>query len=283
MWLEHLKQPERVLRACRDLLTPTGRLLISVPNVGYCGLIAELMQGEFEYRPEGLLDRTHLRFFTRRSLARFLESEGWSIATWQTVTRVLSGSEFRVPFDLLPPSVSRHLLAIPDAMTYQFVVDATPQPVPAQLPLPMAPAEPVGQALFSAELFLGHAGDYTQDGKLVARGVIGQMRQVLMLPLGRRGAPLVLDPARSGGSSRLPPPVSTDLEGRRRHDALAGAARPRQQRVARCRAHPAVAVAPTVAGGLAAAGAAVRRRSLDRAADRGVGARRLRRAARGLA
>ena len=70
--LEHLRKPERILDACRQLLSPTGQLLISVPNAGYCGLVAELMQGEFLYREEGLLDKTHLRFFTRRSLQRFL-------------------------------------------------------------------------------------------------------------------------------------------------------------------------------------------------------------------
>ncbi|MBA4003678.1 MAG: glycosyl transferase family 2, partial [Delftia sp.] len=68
--LEHLRQPERILAACRKRLTPEGRLLISVPNAGYSGLVAELLHGEFRYREEGLLDRTHLRFFTRRSLSR---------------------------------------------------------------------------------------------------------------------------------------------------------------------------------------------------------------------
>ena len=59
--------------AVSKLLKPGGRLITSVPNAGYCGLIAELIQGEFRYRPEGLLDNTHLRFFTRKSLNRFFE------------------------------------------------------------------------------------------------------------------------------------------------------------------------------------------------------------------
>ena len=70
--LEHLSRPERIVQTCRKLLAPGGKLLISVPNAGYSGLVAELLQGEFLYRDEGLLDRTHLRFFTRRSLTRFL-------------------------------------------------------------------------------------------------------------------------------------------------------------------------------------------------------------------
>ena len=66
--LEHLSQPQTALQACRELLAPGGRVLISVPNAAYSGLVAELLQGDFTYRDEGLLDRTHLRFFTRRSL-----------------------------------------------------------------------------------------------------------------------------------------------------------------------------------------------------------------------
>ena len=43
--LEHLSRPERIVNTCRSLLAPGGKLLISVPNAAYCGLIAELMQG----------------------------------------------------------------------------------------------------------------------------------------------------------------------------------------------------------------------------------------------
>lgn len=204
--LEHLRQPERVLRACRELLSPGGKLLISVPNAAYCGLIAELLQGEFEYRPEGLLDRTHLRFFTRRSLARFLEGEGWSLHALQTVTRPLTESEFRVPFDQLPPAVSRYLLAMPDALTYQLVASVGLQPAAVVGWSPSPPPEPAGQALFSAELFLGHRGDYSQQGKRVATGVIGLQRQTLSFHWDDNVGPwsaLRLDPADRPGFVHL--------------------------------------------------------------------------------
>ena len=62
--LEHLRQPGALLAQLPDLLAPNGRVLLSVPNAAYAGLIAELLGGDFRYRPEGLLDETHLRFFT---------------------------------------------------------------------------------------------------------------------------------------------------------------------------------------------------------------------------
>ena len=71
--LEHLRRPGDLLAQLINLLAPNGRVLASVPNVAYAGLIADLLAGEFRYRPEGLLDETHLRFFTLTSLSRLLE------------------------------------------------------------------------------------------------------------------------------------------------------------------------------------------------------------------
>ena len=124
--LEHLSRPERIVNTCRSLLAPGGKLLISVPNAAYCGLIAELMQGEFKYREEGLLDRTHLRFFTRRSLSRFIHENQWQLEHLEAIERELPASEFQSRFDNFPPAVSRYLLNTPDALTYQFIGVASP-------------------------------------------------------------------------------------------------------------------------------------------------------------
>ena len=118
--LEHLRQPEQVLVACQKLLKPSGQVLMSVPNVGYAGLLGELIHGEFKYRPEGLLDQTHLRFFTRSSLLRLLADVGFEVVSLDLITKDLPDSEFSVAFDALAPAVSRQLLALPDALTYQL-------------------------------------------------------------------------------------------------------------------------------------------------------------------
>ncbi|MFD2378075.1 class I SAM-dependent methyltransferase [Ottowia pentelensis] len=101
--LEHIRHPEQVLAQCRTLLAEGGRALLSIPNAGYVGLLAELMAGEFRYRPEGLLDETHLRFFTRRTLLRMLTEARWAVDEVETVQRQLPDSEFNVAFDALPP------------------------------------------------------------------------------------------------------------------------------------------------------------------------------------
>lgn len=197
--LEHLRRPERVMAACRELLTPTGQVLISVPNVGYAGLMGELMAGEFRYRPEGLLDNTHLRFFTRRSMQRFLRECDWHAVGWDTVARELPDSEFAVAFDKLPPPVARHLLSMPDALSYQFVVQARPGAVPTSAAQPdCEPDAGQADATFSAYLYLGRTDGYDEQRKLLARGVIGRERQTLRFVLPDDSHPIAalrLDPA----------------------------------------------------------------------------------------
>ena len=67
--LEHLRDGVRLLARLRPLLAPGGELLLSVPNVAHAAVIAGLLDDRFEYGGEGLLDPTHLRLYTWRSLA----------------------------------------------------------------------------------------------------------------------------------------------------------------------------------------------------------------------
>lgn len=206
--LEHLKKPESVLLSCRSLLAPTGKLILSIPNAAYCGLIGELMSGEFTYREEGLLDRTHLRFFTRKSLLRFLAQSGWISESVAVLERPLNESEFCAEFDRLPPAVSRYLLATPDAMTYQFVVSAaaTENGTTALGDAILASGVKTGQAVFSAQLYLGVSGQYQEGRKLVGAGIIGSMRQTLAFTLPATGPAidaLRFDPADRPGFLHL--------------------------------------------------------------------------------
>jgi 2-polyprenyl-3-methyl-5-hydroxy-6-metoxy-1,4-benzoquinol methylase len=72
--LEHLAWPVGVLRRYLRLLAPGGSVLISLPNVGLWSVRLAHLAGRWEYAETGVLDRTHLRFFTRRS-ARWLLAE----------------------------------------------------------------------------------------------------------------------------------------------------------------------------------------------------------------
>jgi SAM-dependent methyltransferase len=94
--LEHLADPWSVLKRLRELLAPDGVLIVSIPNVAHYRVSWRLFfLGEWEYRDEGLLDRTHLRFFTRKTAVELLTSSGF------LVTAVGRNVEFPHIFNML--------------------------------------------------------------------------------------------------------------------------------------------------------------------------------------
>lgn len=77
--LEHLSNPLRVLRDLNRHLAPGAVVIVSVPNVAHLSVRLSLLFGRFEYRDRGILDRTHLTFFTRRSFLDFLRRAGLAV------------------------------------------------------------------------------------------------------------------------------------------------------------------------------------------------------------
>lgn len=78
--LEHLADPWTVLQRIRPLLRRNGSLVASIPNVRFWPVVSELIwQGEWRYRESGVLDGTHLRFFTKRSMQRMLLDTGFCV------------------------------------------------------------------------------------------------------------------------------------------------------------------------------------------------------------
>lgn len=71
--LEHLRDPAAVLRRCIPALKESGKIIISVPNIANWVIRLSLLLGRFDYMEKGILDRTHLRFFTLRSLKRMMD------------------------------------------------------------------------------------------------------------------------------------------------------------------------------------------------------------------
>ena len=77
--LEHLSDPGAVLRALDQTLAPRGTVIVSVPNVAHLWVRLSLLAGRFDYADRGILDRTHLRFFTRRTLLELLRGAGLGV------------------------------------------------------------------------------------------------------------------------------------------------------------------------------------------------------------
>ncbi|HEX6641461.1 MAG TPA: class I SAM-dependent methyltransferase [Thermoanaerobaculia bacterium] len=77
--LEHLRNPAAALQLVRRALRDDGRVFISVPNIANITVRLGLLVGVFEYRDRGILDHTHLRFYTKRTIRREVERAGFRI------------------------------------------------------------------------------------------------------------------------------------------------------------------------------------------------------------
>ena len=84
--LEHLLDPWQFLERLRGALTPDAVIVASIPNVANLWLLDEIAAGRFDYADDGLLDRTHIRWFTRKSIAELFARTGYTIERWERTT-----------------------------------------------------------------------------------------------------------------------------------------------------------------------------------------------------
>jgi 2-polyprenyl-3-methyl-5-hydroxy-6-metoxy-1,4-benzoquinol methylase len=126
--LEHLKDPVRLLRALKRFLGDEGRVVASLPNVAHGSVRLALLGGEFQYRPTGLLDRTHLHFYTRETLQQLFDDAGFVIGHLERREVRIDDSEVSFDRAAVPPTVLEALSLDLEALTYQFVVVAHPLP-----------------------------------------------------------------------------------------------------------------------------------------------------------
>jgi SAM-dependent methyltransferase len=79
--LEHLLHPDVALRDAHRLLSPHGRIVVALPNVLYWRVRMKFLLGEFRYEPTGIMDETHVRFYTFHSGMELLRSNGFEIVS----------------------------------------------------------------------------------------------------------------------------------------------------------------------------------------------------------
>ncbi|MBW7657749.1 class I SAM-dependent methyltransferase [Hydrogenophilus thermoluteolus] len=126
--LEHLRDPALLLRHLPALLAPGGAFIVTIPNAAHLGIIAALLCDDFPYREKGLLDTTHLRFFTRPTLAALLNETGWIANHWEPILLAPQYSEFAAHWERTPAPLRAQLAATaPHGEVYQWLVVAQPQ------------------------------------------------------------------------------------------------------------------------------------------------------------
>lgn len=126
--IEHVRDPERLLRQMAEVLSPTGQIIISTPNFGHWYSRGRVAAGAFDYDRRGILDETHLRFFSRKGLRRTISASGLDILQLEYTG---------LPFEVLTRDdswksrsarrVDRKLVELrPTVFGYQFVARLRP-------------------------------------------------------------------------------------------------------------------------------------------------------------
>lgn len=127
--LEHLRDPWRVLREVSSILYPGGCVVASVPNVAHGAIRLSLLKGDFNYTEVGILDNTHLRFFTRKTVEEMFENSGYFIdAIDRTRAEIFAETTLypKVQREAFSPDVVELVEKDPESETVQFIVRASP-------------------------------------------------------------------------------------------------------------------------------------------------------------
>ena len=98
--LEHLIHPEDLLLKIKDWLSPNGMILTSIPNILHFSAILPILMGNFDYADSGILDRTHLRFFTKYNSINLLQNCGY---------KILDSVRTKTPSSAISPNVKNFI------------------------------------------------------------------------------------------------------------------------------------------------------------------------------
>ena len=132
--LEHLPDPLSVLQEAATLLRDGGTMVLSIPNITHGAVRLAMAAGEFRYRDEGLLDRTHIRFFDWESVVGLLADAKLELVDRYDVHRDLDATEVPIPPET-PDALRAYVASDPESTVYQWVLRVAgpgenPDPVP---------------------------------------------------------------------------------------------------------------------------------------------------------
>ena len=122
--LEHLVEPLDALKRLTKLLTPTGIVVASIPNVTHAAVRLQLLDGKFTYTDTGLLDRTHVRFFDRTEVESLFADAGLTVVERLEVRREVHETEIPLDLEGVPAETLETVKADPDARVFQWMLVA---------------------------------------------------------------------------------------------------------------------------------------------------------------
>lgn len=120
--IEHLYNPQKFLEGILPLLKDSGSIVLSIPNIAHASIKLNLMQNKFDYTSMGLLDNTHIRFFTRKSIIELCNSTGLQIKECEFVYATYSTYYENVDIYKFSPLILKHIAKSDESFVYQYVL-----------------------------------------------------------------------------------------------------------------------------------------------------------------
>lgn len=120
--LEHILYPELILQKFKSFLKPGGYFLISFPNSAHASVKAELLMDNLEFTDVGLLDKTHIKFWTYRGIAKMISDNGFKIERLDKTAFRFQGCQSINNFERLPKNIQSFIKNDKHSHVCQYIV-----------------------------------------------------------------------------------------------------------------------------------------------------------------
>lgn len=121
--LEHLKNPEKVIEEVKSFINKDSKILVSIPNITHNAIVLQLLNQRFDYQSTGLLDNTHIHFFTKETAAEMFERVGYHMLSCNGTFAEPYNTELHMNYDGLPESVIDFLSSRDYGNLYQIIYE----------------------------------------------------------------------------------------------------------------------------------------------------------------
>ncbi|WP_252242320.1 methyltransferase domain-containing protein [Clostridium sp. ZBS18] len=121
--LEHLHSPKKVLECCNRILKDKGSILMSIPNIAHNSVLIDLVNDKFHYNTVGLLDNTHISFFSYNSLIEMIEESGYKTVKEYAVYSKVGENEINNNYKCVSRELAKELRKRDKGNLYQFIFE----------------------------------------------------------------------------------------------------------------------------------------------------------------
>lgn len=186
--LEHLRNPLKVLQTAKQLLKEEGTILLSVPNLAHNSVLIDLMNNKFKYNAIGLLDDTHIHFFTKTSLDQMIRDAELYVKKEMATYAKVGTIEIQNTVEDVKEIKSSHWNNRPYGTVYQYVYEVVKKETETEKTI----QEPKDD--YYVQVYFDKNGQWTEEKSVVSVIDVLQDSQKVMIKLPEKADNFRIDP-----------------------------------------------------------------------------------------